>query len=116
MKKAIAAFGALGVLGIFLPIIGGISLFDLRHVDALPVYLLLAAFAAPMIAGLAERTAVAATVGTIGFGYALYKFGLDIFNVILDAGIGGKMMAVAAVVGFACALLGFAEDRTKSRG
>jgi hypothetical protein len=112
MRKAIAAFGVLGLVGCFLPLVGGISMFDLRHVDALPVWLLVAAFAAPMIAGLADHTRVAAVVGTIGFGYVLYKFGTDTLNLVLDASIGGKMMGVAAVAGFACALLGFAEKRT----
>jgi|MudIll2142460700_1097286.scaffolds.fasta_scaffold995410_2 hypothetical protein len=113
MRKAIALFGVLGVVGCFLPLLGGISMFDLREIDALPVYLLLAAFAAPMVAGLADKTAVAAAVGTLGFGYVLYKFGLDTLDLILDAGIGGKLMGVAAVGGFACALLGFAEAKTR---
>ncbi len=113
MKKAIALFAVLGVVGCFLPLIGGISMFDLRHMDALPVYLMLAAFAAPMCAGLADKTAVAAIVGTIGFGYVLWKFGLDTLNLVLDASIGGKMMGVAAVGGFACSLLAFAEARAK---
>jgi hypothetical protein len=113
MKKAIALFGALGVLGVFLPLIGSISLFDFRHLDAVPVYLMLAAFAAPLCAGLADKTIAAAVTGTIGFGYALYKFGFDIFDVLLHASIGGKLMAVAAIAGFACSLLGFAEGRGK---
>ena len=111
MKKAIALFGVLGVVGCFLPLIGGISMFDLRHLEALPVYLLLAAFAAPMIAGLADKTAIASIIGTIGFGYVLYKFGFDTLDLVLEAGIGGKMMAVAAVGGFASSLIGFAENK-----
>lgn len=109
MRKAIALFGVLGLVGCFLPLIGGISMFDLRELDALPVYLLLAAFAAPMCAGLADKAKVAAAVGTVGFGYVLYKFGFNTLDLIVDAGIGGKLMAVAAVAGFACSLLGFAE-------
>jgi hypothetical protein len=114
MKKAIALFGVLGLVGCFLPLVAGISLFDLRHVDALPVYLMLGAFAAPMVAGLAEHTRAAAIAGTIGFGYVLYKFGFDIFDLVIDAGIGGKLMAVAAVAGFGAALLGFAERKQAS--
>jgi hypothetical protein len=113
MKKAIALFGALGVLGVFLPIAAGLSLFDFRHFDAVPVYLMLAAFAAPLCAALAEKTFVAAVTGTLGFGYALYKFGFDILDVLLHASIGGKLMAVAAIAGFACSLLGFAETNNK---
>jgi hypothetical protein len=111
MKKAIALFGLLGVVGCFLPLVAGISMFDLRHLDAWAVYLVLAAFVTPMIAGLSDKTAIAAAVGTLGFGYVLYKFGFDTLDLVLEAGIGGKMMAVAAVGGFACSLLGFAERK-----
>jgi len=114
MKKAIALFGVLGLVGCFLPLVAGISMFDLRHLDALQTYLILAAFAAPMIAGLADKATVASVVGTIGFGYCLYKFGLDVFDLVLHAGLGGKLMGVAAIGGFACALLGFAEGRKRS--
>jgi hypothetical protein len=109
MRKAIALFGALGLVGCFLPLVAGISMFDLRHVDAIAVYLLVGAFLAPLVAGLSDQTKIAAAVGTVGFGYALYKFGFDTLELVLDAGLGGKMMAVAAVAGFACSLLGFAE-------
>lgn len=110
MRKAIAAFGVLGLVGCFLPLVGGISMFDLRHLDALPVWLLVLAFAAPMLAGLADSAVM--IVGAFGFGYVLFKFGFDTVNLVLDAGIGGKMMGVAAVAGFASSLLGFAEKRT----
>jgi hypothetical protein len=114
MKKAIALFGLLGLVGCFLPMIAGISMFDFRHADWLQVYLLLGAFAAPMIAGLSDKTAIASVVGTLGFGYILFKFGFDTKDLILDASIGGKMMGVGAIAGFACSLLGFAEAKTKS--
>ena len=111
MRKAIALFGVLGVVGCFLPLLGGISMFDLRHLDAWAVYLLLAAFVAPMLAGLADRTSIAAVIGTIGFGYTLYKFGFGTLDLVIDGGIGGKLMGVAALGGFACSLLGFAEKK-----
>ena len=84
-------------------------MFDIRHADALAVYLLIGAFLAPMIAGLSDKTAVAAA--TVGFGYVLYKFGFNTLDLVIDGGIGGKMMGVAAVAGFACSLLGFAERK-----
>ena len=86
-------------------------MFDIREADALAVYLLIGAFLAPMIAGLSDKTSVAAAVGTIGFGYVLYKFGFNTLDLVLEGGIGGKMMGVAAVAGFACSLLGFAERK-----
>jgi hypothetical protein len=111
MRKAIAGFALLGLVGCFLPLIGSISMFDIREADALAVYLLIAAFLAPMIAGLSDKIGVAAAVGTIGFGYVLYKFGFNTLDLVLEGGIGGKMMGVAAVAGFACSLLGFAERK-----
>lgn len=112
MRKAIALFGVLGLVGCLLPLQGGVSMFDLRHLDAFPVWLIVCAFATPMIAGLADDTRIASLVGTIGFGYVLYKFGFDTVKLVREASIGGKMMGVAAIAGFACALLGFAEKRT----
>jgi hypothetical protein len=114
MRKAIALFGLLGLVGCFLPLIGSISMFDFREADAIAVYLLIGAFLAPMIAGFADKTAVASAVGTVGFGYVLYKFGFSTLDLVLDGGIGGKMMGVAAVAGFACSLLGFAEQRKQA--
>lgn len=110
MRKAIALFAALGVVGCFLPLQGGwFSFFDLRHFDAFPVYLVVLAFLAPLVAGLADRTRVAAAVGAFGFGYLLFKFGFGTTDLVLHGGIGAKMMGVGAVGGFACSLLGFAE-------
>jgi hypothetical protein len=114
MRKAIALFGLLGLVGCFLPLIGGMSMFDLREIDAIAVYLLLAAFLAPMIAGFSDKVAIASTVGTIGFGYVLYKFGFNTLDLVLEGGLGGKMIGVAAVAGFACSLLGFAEQRKQA--
>ncbi len=114
MKKAIALFGLLGLVGCFLPLAAGFSTFDLRHFDALQTYLILAAFAVPMIAGLADKTVVASIVGTIAFGYFLFKFGTGVFDLVIHASIGGKMMGVAGVGGFAASLLGFAEGRKQA--
>jgi hypothetical protein len=114
MKKAIAFFGVLGVLGVFLPLVGGISLFDLRHFDWLLTYSLLAAFAIPMIAGFAEKSSVAAVLGTVCFGWVLYKFGVNTVTDFFDVSIGGKMMCAAALGGFGSSLLAFAEGRNKS--
>jgi hypothetical protein len=113
MKKAIALFGVLGVLGVFLPLAGSISMFDFRHFDALLVYSLLAAFAIPMVAAFAEKTSVAAMLGTVGFGWVLYKFGVHTVTDFFDVSIGGKMMCAAALGGFGSSLLAFAEGRNK---
>jgi FtsH-binding integral membrane protein len=111
MRKPIALLGLLGLVGCFLPLVGGFSMFDLRHFEALPVYLLMAAFLVPMIAGLADNVKAAAAVGTLGFGYVLFKFGFGTLDLFIDGRIGGKAIAVAAVAGFACSLLAFAEKQ-----
>ena len=110
MRKVIALFGALGLVGCFLPLGGGawFSFFDLRHFDSL-IYLVMLGFLAPLVAGLADKTRVAAAVGAIGFGYILYKFGLDTTDLVIHGGIGAKMMGVAVVGGFVSSLIGFAE-------
>lgn len=110
MRKAIALFAALGLVGCFLPLDAGwFSFFDLRHFDALPVYLVVLGFLAPLVAGLADKTRIAAVVGAVGFGYILYKFGLDTTDLVIHGGVGAKLMGVGVIGGFACALLAFAE-------
>lgn len=110
MRKVIALFAALGLVGCFLPLDRGFfSFFDLRHFDALSVYLVVLGFLLPLLAGLADKARIAAAVGTIGFGYVLYKFGFDTKDLILHGGLGAKMMGVAILGGFASSLLGFAE-------
>jgi hypothetical protein len=111
MRKAIAGFALLGLVGCFLPLIGSISMFDFREADAIAVYLLVLAFLAPLLAGLSDKTGVAAAIGTLGFGYVLFKFGFNTLDLVIDGGIGGKMMGIAAVAGFASSLLGFAERK-----
>ncbi len=105
MKRGVALFGLLGLLGTFLPLLPGVSLFDLRAFDALPVYLTMAAFAIPMLVGWTEKaTAAVSGLALACFGYVLYKFGFDTFDLIWHASIGGKLMGVAAVGGFVSSL------------
>jgi hypothetical protein len=111
MKKSIALFGLLGLIGCFLPLAPHVSWFDFHSWDWL-VWLVIAAFAVPMLAGLgASKTAVASVVGCLCFGYILFKFGTGTIDLVLHASIGGKMMAVGAIGGLASSLLGFAERK-----
>ena len=110
MKKAIALFGLLGLVGCFLPLAPHVSWFDFHNFDWV-VWLVIAAFAVPMIAGFADKTAVASVVGCVCFGYILFKFGTGTIDLVLHASIGGKMMAVAAAGGLGASLLGFAERK-----
>ncbi len=111
MKRAFAIFGLLGLVGCFLPLAAGISLFDVRAFDAAGVYLVMAAFAVPMFLGLAGKLPAAAKVGAVGcFAYLLfYKFGFDTFDLVVHGAIGAKLMGVAAVGGLVTSLGSFAE-------
>ena len=111
MKRAFAIFGLVGLVGCFLPIAGGISLFDARAFDASQVYLMIAAFAIPMLMGLAGKLSVGAKIAAVGcFSYMLfYKMGFDVFDLLIHASIGGKAMGVAAIGGFLTSLGSFAE-------
>ncbi|MBA3465542.1 MAG: hypothetical protein H0T46_36755 [Deltaproteobacteria bacterium] len=111
MKRAFAMFGLLGVVGCFLPLAPGVSLFDLRVLDGVGVYLMIAAFAIPMVLGLAGKLSSGAKVAALGcFAYMLfYKMGFDVLDLLFHASIGGKAMAVAALGGIVTTLGSFAE-------
>jgi|SRR4051812_16685375 hypothetical protein len=112
MKRAFALFGLVGLVGCFLPLAPGVSLFDLAALDHLQIYLMMAAFAVPMLLGLATKLPVAGKVAALGcFGYMLfYKMGFDVFDLLIHASIGGKAMAVAAIGGTVTTLGSFAES------
>ena len=111
MKRAFAIFGLLGLVGCFLPIVPGLSLWDLAELDRVQIYLMMAAFAVPAVLGLAGKLPTAGKLTALGcFGYLLfYKMGFDVFDLLLHASIGGKAMAVAAIGGTVTALGSFAE-------
>lgn len=112
MKRAFAIFGLLGLVGCFLPLVPGLSLFDMRAFDGFGVYLMIAAFAVPMVLGLATKLPAAAKAGAVGcFAYVLlYKMGFDVLDIVIHGSIGGKMMGVAAVGGLLTSLGSFAES------
>ena len=113
MKRGLALFGLLGVVGCFLPLVPGFSLFDARAFDALEVYLVIAAFLVPLVIGAADKLSVAGSaLATVSFGFVAWKFGIrGTFDLLWHASIGGKMMAVAAVGGFVTALGSFADAK-----
>jgi hypothetical protein len=100
MKRIISVFAVLGLVGCFLPLVPGVSMFDLHHVDW-HVWLVFAAFALPAYVGAAatESERIAALVGTASFGYLTYKFGTGVFDLLIHASLGGMMMGVAIIGG-----------------
>lgn len=114
MKRSIALFGLLGLVGCFLPLAYGLSLFDLRHFSqGWSVYLMIGAFALPTIVGASrtETSGAAAAAGLVSFGYLAYKFGVDIFDLLLHTSIGGIMMGVAIIGGLASSLMALNTKR-----
>ena len=108
MKRSIFGFALLGLVGCFLPLMAGASWFDMRHFDAgWTVWLVVAAFALPAFIGASrdESDRTAAIVGAACFGYLIYKFRTGVFDLVVHASIGGIMMGVAVIGGFACSLL-----------
>ena len=108
MKRLVLALGVIGFIGCFLPLAGGTSWFDLRHViEGWTVWLVIAAFAAPVLVGLsrAPMRAMDAIGVAACFGYVAYKLHGSLWNMIVHGQIGGRMMGVAAV--FGCLLSAF---------
>jgi hypothetical protein len=113
MKRVIALFGLVGLVGCFLPIFGNFSMFDARHLDAVQTYLLMAGFAVPMIVGFSGNRLASGVslISVVCFGYVLYKFGFDTLDIVVHAAIGGKLMVVGAVGGFIASIAGLVESR-----
>lgn len=108
MKRFLLVFGLLGLVGCFLPLLPGISFFDLRHLDAgWTVWAVIGAFALPAyvgaIQGNADRAALFASVGC--FGYLAYKFGTGVFDLVFHGSLGAIMMGIAIIGGLASSVL-----------
>jgi hypothetical protein len=111
MRRYLIGFALLGLIGCFLPVIGGtsISLLDLHHLTW-RAWLIAAAFAAPVVA--AWRRSAVVLVSAISFGYLGLRLGPRSADLVLYAGIGGKLIGVA-VVGGIIATIGTALERTR---
>jgi len=107
MKRLGLVFGILGLIGCFLPFVLGISFWDLRDADGgWRVYLVLAAFAAPVLAQ--QATKAGALLGLAGFGYVAWRvFGTDVVTIVTHGSIGAVLMAVAAFAGLLASLSAF---------
>ncbi|MGE0402811.1 MAG: hypothetical protein AB7T06_39265 [Kofleriaceae bacterium] len=116
MKKTFALFGLLGLVGCFLPMVFGISLWDAREADALQVYLIMAAFAVPMFLGFADKIYPAASlISAACFGYVLWKFGLfGTKDLIIHGSIGGILMGVATIAGLLVSIGSLADKPARA--
>lgn len=114
VKRIISFFALVGLIGCFLPLAFGVSLFEMRQFDpGWTVWLVIAAYAVPALVGASktESERVAAIVGCAGFGYLAFKFGTGVFDLVLHASIGGIMMGVAVIGGLASSLLALGAAR-----
>ena len=105
MKKTFALFGLIGLIGCFLPMFLGFSLFNAREGSWFEVMLIITAFAIPMFLGFADKLHPAASLIAAGcFGYIVWRFGFDIKDLIIHGEIGGKAMGLSALLGLATSL------------
>jgi len=113
MRRYVLGFALLGLVGCFLPMIGrtSISLFDLHRLSWHP-WLIGVAFAAPAVA-VWRRSAAIVLVSVISFGYLAFRFGPKTMDLVLYAGIGGKLIGVA-VAGGVLATVGVILERFRT--
>ena len=104
MKRLGLVFGILGLIGCFLPFWLGASYWDFHtSVGGRHVYLVLAAFLAPVLA--TQGTRSTALLGIAGFGYVAWRvFGTDVFTVVQHGSIGAVLMVVGAYGGLVSSL------------
>jgi hypothetical protein len=104
MKRLGLVFGILGLIGCFLPFWLGHSFWDLHTSEGgWRVYLVLAAFAAPVLA--TQGTRATALLGIAGFGYVAWRvFGLDVVTFVRDGSIGARLMVAGAYGGLVTSL------------
>jgi hypothetical protein len=114
MKRFLLGFGALGLVGCFLPLVLGLSWFEMRHMDTgWTVWLVMAAFAVPTFIGSTkgELDRADAIAATVSFGYLAYKFNTDTLDLLFHASIGGIMMGVALIGGLCASILSLAAAK-----
>lgn len=103
LKFGVLGAGALGVVAAFLPIVGGISLFDIMGAAAGQVILTLVGYVIGLVLGIISLSKgfnrTFAIIATVGFGLSFLKT-LDAFG----GEIGGKLLFVAAIVGLGCSI------------
>jgi hypothetical protein len=111
VKSYILGFALLGLVGCFLPLVGGtsLSLFDLHHLTW-RAWLIVGAFAAPALAAWRCTPAATTLVAFAAFGYLGLRLGPRSIDLVLHAGLGGKLIG-AAIVGGLIATVGALCER-----
>lgn len=112
LKFGVLVCGVLGLVGIFLPMVSmgeiSVSVWDAHSTDMGQVILMLVAFGLPAVMGLLGMKGMLrwqAIVAVLGFALAVVKLRHGFFDLIVHGAIGGKLMALGALVGLVCAVL-----------
>ena len=112
MKRVIALCGLVGLIGCFLPLALGLSLFDLREFsEGWHVWMVIGAFAIPTVVGFSktEGSRATAIAGLASFGYIAFKFGTGTFDLLVHGSLGGLAMGAAMIAGLCVSALGLLE-------
>ena len=108
LKLGVVVCGLLGVVGCFLPMVQNISFFDTRAFDAGHVYITLGGFGAALAMGALGYSKGMqrwmSVIAIVGFSVVILRMRGEILE-LMKAGIGGKLMGVAALAGLALAIL-----------
>jgi hypothetical protein len=122
LKFGVLAFGLLGIIGCFLPMVsaGGqsISFFSMKElIGAGQVFMVMGGYGAALVMG-----AMAAAkppmqrwqgiVAIVGFAFVVFKMRDGFMKLITDGAIGAKLMGISAIAGLVVAILCVAKPET----
>jgi hypothetical protein len=106
LKYGVLLAGLVGLAGCFLPLGHGESLWALRSLSPSSTYLVMSGFAAATVVaslGVARPPLlrVQALIALLGFALVLIKLRSVLDMLLTDASVGGRLLAVAPMVGIA---------------
>jgi len=108
LKFGVVVCGLVGLVGCFLPMMAGVSFFDTRAFDAANFYIIAGGFAAgAVMGGMGIANGMQrwmSIVAIVAFSVVVLRMRGEVVE-LLKAGIGGKLMGVAALAGLALAIL-----------
>jgi peptidoglycan/LPS O-acetylase OafA/YrhL len=108
LKFGVVACGLVGLIGCFLPLVAGVSFYDTRHFDAPHFYMTAGGYGAALAMGvLAISKGMQrwmSVIAIIAFSLVILRMRGELVE-LLNAGLGGKLMSVAALAGLALAIL-----------
>jgi len=108
LKFGVVVCGLVGLIGCFLPMTAGLSFYDTRAFDAANFYIIAGGYvAAAAMGGLGIAQGMQrwmSIIAIVGFSVVVLRMRGEVVE-LLKAGIGAKLMGVAALAGLALAIL-----------